>query len=315
MKPTSPAFRGEPHRLRLPFLALLCLGFLASCALPGDAAPVVKIGLIAPFEGLGRPLGYTVLPVVQGAIGHDNLSGRFGRYRVALVAFDDSLHPPTAAAQARALAQDPDVIAVLGPWTAETASAVAPVLSQAGIPTLVAAPLAGNLPRILSLCPGELSIRQALIARAETLLGGPANVMEPGASTRPATEVVVYLGEAASAAEDLRRWRGHGWDGRLVGGPDLFRPWFVKLAGEAGEGTLALACGQAPAQATEDVTAAQAGQLAEVGVEILLQALADDVSAHGRPGREGLAEALARLSRPSTSEWYQVQHGQWQRLE
>jgi Periplasmic binding protein len=104
--------------------------------MPGDAAPVVKIGVIAPFESAGRPLGYAILPAIKAAAAEANASGKLGRYRVLVVAFNDDLHGPTAAAQAQALALDPEVLAVVGPWTAETAAAAAPILTEAGLPTL-----------------------------------------------------------------------------------------------------------------------------------------------------------------------------------
>ena len=55
-----------------------------------------------------------------------------------VVAFNDDLHGPTAATQAKALAQDSEVLAVVGPWSAETAAAVEPILAEAGIPMLAA---------------------------------------------------------------------------------------------------------------------------------------------------------------------------------
>jgi ABC-type branched-subunit amino acid transport system substrate-binding protein len=106
--------------------------------MPGDAHPVVKIGLIAPFEGVGRPVGYAMLPVVKAALAEANASGQLGRYRVALAAFNDDLNPRGAAAQARALTQDAEIVAVLGPWEAATIQAAAPILAQAGIPMLAA---------------------------------------------------------------------------------------------------------------------------------------------------------------------------------
>lgn len=128
----------------LPLVVLLfatcCL--LAACAAPGDAAPVVKIGVIAPFEGAGRPLGYAVLPAVKAAAAEANVRGDLGRYRVLVVAFDDDLHGPTAAAQARALALDGEVAAVLGPWSPETVAAAAPILAEAGLPFIAGADLA-----------------------------------------------------------------------------------------------------------------------------------------------------------------------------
>ncbi len=124
---------------KLPALLFAICYLLSACALPGDAAPVVKIGVIAPFEGAGRPLGYAVLPAVKAAVAEANAQGGLGRYRVAVVAFNDDLHGPTAAAQARALVLDPDVLAVLGPWSADTAAAAAPILAEAGLPQLVGA--------------------------------------------------------------------------------------------------------------------------------------------------------------------------------
>ena len=114
------------------FLLFAICYLLSACALPGDAAPVVKIGVIAPFEGAGRPLGYAVLPAIKAAVAEANASGKLGRYQVMVVAFNDDLHGPTAAAQAKALALDPEVLAVVGPWSAETVEAVAPILAEAG---------------------------------------------------------------------------------------------------------------------------------------------------------------------------------------
>ena len=120
----------------LPLLFAICY-LLSACAIPGDAAPVIKIGVIAPFEGTGRPLGYAVLPEIKAAAAEANASGDLGRYRVLVVAFNDDLDAPTAAAQAQALALDADVLGVVGPWTAETAAAAKSILAEAGLPALV----------------------------------------------------------------------------------------------------------------------------------------------------------------------------------
>ncbi len=120
------------HASRLTLLLGLC-ALLAACALPGDAAIVIKIGVIAPFEGAGRPLGYAVLPAIKAAVAEANAGGELRGYRVAVVAFNDDMFGPAAAAQAEALALDPDVLAVLGPWTDATIAAAAPVLARAGV--------------------------------------------------------------------------------------------------------------------------------------------------------------------------------------
>jgi ABC-type branched-subunit amino acid transport system substrate-binding protein len=113
-----------PARLLLPVLALVLL--LAGCA-AHNAAPVIKLGVIAPFEGAGRPLGYAVLPAIKEVVREANDRSAFGPYRVTVVAFNDDLDPAIAAAQAEALALDPDVLAVIGPFTHTTVEAAAPV--------------------------------------------------------------------------------------------------------------------------------------------------------------------------------------------
>jgi len=152
----------------LPLLFAICY-LLSACVMPGDAAPVIKIGVIAPFEGTGRPLGYAVLPGVKAAAEEANASGDLGRYRVLVVAFNDDLDAPTAAAQAQALALDADVLGVIGPWSVETAAAAQPILAEAGLPALVATDV--SIPS-----SGE-KWGDAALAQAAALAGQDARVL------------------------------------------------------------------------------------------------------------------------------------------
>ena len=134
------------RRFSVAILALL-LFLLAACALPWNAASVVKLGVIAPFEGAGRPLGYAVLPAIKSAVADANASGELAGYRVAVIALDDSLDPTMAAQQARALSLDPDVLAVIGPFTHDAAESVEVVLAAAAItniPVITAQPIGGD---------------------------------------------------------------------------------------------------------------------------------------------------------------------------
>ena len=128
----SSRLTSHVSRLTLPLLLFAICYLLSACAMPGDAAPIIKIGVIAPFEGAGRPLGYAVLPAIKAAATEANASGKLGRYQVMVVAFNDDLHGPAAADQAKALALDPEVLAVVGPWSAETVAAAGPILAEAG---------------------------------------------------------------------------------------------------------------------------------------------------------------------------------------
>lgn len=267
--------------------------------MPGDAAPVVKIGLIAPFEGVGRPLGYAALPAVKAVLAQANADAALGRYRVALVALNDDLSPVNAAAQARALAQDPDVLAVLGPFSEETAAAVAPILAQAGIPALLAAPLAQPASGIRSLCPAPDRIAAALRARA------------PAAAASPSGDLpfVFYPGDAVAAAARLRDGRAGGWTGALLGGPDVMRPWLPAQAGPVAEGTRAAACAWPGAVVGADELPEVA--LARGGTEVLLRALAAASRGGERPARPAVAQALAEQALTPALVWYQVRDGAW----
>ena len=155
---------------------LLLACWLAACSLPGSAAPVVKIGVIAPFEGAGRPLGYAALPAVKAAVAAANSGAALGPYRVAVVAFNDSLDAPTAAEQARALALDPAVLAVVGPFSQETVASAAPILASAGLANLPVAAAAGS---------GGDSAPQVAAARAATQAALDALAADIRAAGRP----------------------------------------------------------------------------------------------------------------------------------
>jgi hypothetical protein len=92
--------------------------------------PVVKIGLVAPFEGRDRAVGYDVIYSARLAVREINRAGGVGGYRVALVAFDDSGDPALAADVAQALVVDPAVMAVIGHWQPETTAAAAAVYER-----------------------------------------------------------------------------------------------------------------------------------------------------------------------------------------
>jgi ABC-type branched-subunit amino acid transport system substrate-binding protein len=103
-------------------LFLLALGcFLAACS--ASTAPVVKIGLVAPFEGRFRAVGYEAIYAARLAIREINSTGGVNGFRVELFALDDGGDPGMAVEQARKLAIDPQVVAVVGHFRPDTTSA------------------------------------------------------------------------------------------------------------------------------------------------------------------------------------------------
>lgn len=290
--------RGNGVSFPAPLVLLLCaIGFLLSaCLSPGDAAPVVKIGLIAPFEGLGRPFGYAVLPAVKAAIAEVNARGDLGPYRVALVALDGNLDPVATAAQAEALARDPDVIAVLGPWDSTPAQAAIPVLAHNGIPALIVAPAADLPAGLRSLCPA------------------PERITTAQKGALPVANLFLPDTDAAAAADDLTDDYATGDRRAWVGGPDVFRPWLITRAGAASEGTRALACapeGMPPPTPGDDTSLAHAAALADFGARVLLEAFAADIAAHGRPTQQGVTDALAAQPFSTGLVWYRIEDGKW----
>ena len=121
---------------------------LSGCA---SVAPVVKIGLVAPFEGQQRAVGYDVIYSARLAVRQINAAGGIGGYRVALVALDDGGDPEMAREAAQSLALDTAVIAVIGHWQADTTQAAAPIYAAAGLPFLPAgeAPIGPYDPALL----------------------------------------------------------------------------------------------------------------------------------------------------------------------
>lgn len=97
-------------------------------------SPVVKIGLVAPFEGRHRSLGYDVIYSARLAIREANAAGGIGDYRVTLVALDDFGDPEIAAESAASLVIDPGVVAAVGHWLPETSAAADSIYRDGDLP-------------------------------------------------------------------------------------------------------------------------------------------------------------------------------------
>jgi ABC-type branched-subunit amino acid transport system substrate-binding protein len=115
----------------LALLAALIL--LTGCA---STDPVVKIGLVAPFEGRHRTIGYDAIYSARLAVREINAAGGIGGHRVALVALDDRGDPELARQSAAALAIDPAVVVVLGHFLPETTEAVGSLYSTNDLPLI-----------------------------------------------------------------------------------------------------------------------------------------------------------------------------------
>ncbi len=115
-------------------LLITLVGLLMTACDTRGVDPVLKIGLVAPFEGEQRGIGYDVLYSARLAVREINAAGGVDGYRLNLVAYDDSTYPSEAESVAEALIVDPAVIAVLGHWQPQTNAAAQPLYAAAEMP-------------------------------------------------------------------------------------------------------------------------------------------------------------------------------------
>lgn len=109
---------------------VFCL-FLPGCAFPGSTKPVIKVGLIAPFEGEHRSDGYQRLYGVKLALQEVNLAGGVAGYKIELVALNDYANMEEAISQAQELVVDSDIRAIVGQWDPTLFNASAPIYMAA----------------------------------------------------------------------------------------------------------------------------------------------------------------------------------------
>jgi Periplasmic binding protein len=350
IRPTSHATSSEsrlPIRASGPRLpgshlrGLVCLGFLllavASCQQRSDAPVVLKIGVLAPFEGTGRELGYAILPTVRHVLETGNAGSALGPYRVALVALNDELDPDEAATQAKVLVQDPDVLAVVGLWSEATTRSAVPVLEEAGVPSVLSASYSSSGAMAFSLCPAADRVAAELLRKVQEFDGPPVVVTGPDNALRrallerspglsqvsesapgPCNAVshgdclVIHTGDAVGSAEALSRWRSAGWRGLFVVGPDAARPWFIPQAGSAGEGVRALICGNPDSLLPDqDASLRAASDLAGAATQSVLSALGRVIARADRPTRSAVAEELSFQTLAQDPAWMEVIRGVW----
>lgn len=133
-------------RAALLLAAFLILTLAACAAAPASTDPVLRFGLVAPFEGRHRQIGYDVIYAARLAVREWNGRGSIGGYRVELVAYDDGGDPELARRAAESLVIDPQVLGVVGHWLEETNQAARPVYREASLAWIEMGETPGRLP-------------------------------------------------------------------------------------------------------------------------------------------------------------------------
>ncbi len=254
------------HGLVTRCLCCLVSLLLASggCTLPRSTPPVIKIGMIAPFEGLYRPEGYAALYAVKLALRECNAAGGVAGYRVELVALNDDGDPAQAALQARKLALDPDVMGVIGPFSRATAAAAGPPLAEAGLAWIAPASAPDAVveayPNAFRLFASDRALATALMEWAARQAGEGGGIWIPemgdfapplleaarrishwdvwtGAAPedlpKPGPVVVALGGDAEQVAEFLDQFKAKLGQSLFVGGPEAAGTVTMQRAGPA----------------------------------------------------------------------------------
>jgi ABC-type branched-subunit amino acid transport system substrate-binding protein len=252
----------------------LCL-LLGSCAWPASTKPVIKIGLVAPFEGRYRALGYEALYAVKWVVRQRNEAGGVAGHMIELVALNDDNHPDRSAFQARKFDVDAKVMGVIGPFSETTLAAAAPVYRALGLPVIspalcaaydrnnsafclaadgdtLADALLANMPPdvhpvLLRAQRGPFG--EALALSTQWVIDAPWEEKElvwrlDKSRTRP-PDLYLYDGDVLTATALLTEMRAIGVDAPLWGGPSLARAQLSQIAGEAASGVCYVMTGPA----------------------------------------------------------------------
>jgi ABC-type branched-subunit amino acid transport system substrate-binding protein len=265
----------------------LLVAALCSPACVPVTRPVVKIGLVAPFEGRYRDVGYEVIYAVRLAVREANAAGGAAGYGIELTALDDGGDPASAAEQARKLATDPHIAGVIGDWLDATTLNAAPVYAAAGIPFLATAATA--------LPPGafRLWLTAAAIRAAAASASG---------------ELCPLPCDSLDNLDWLAQTRAGGSATTIFGPPLWGEPQFATLAGSLANGVRFVAPAPYPPDST-DASFADRYRAISNGVEprsnavlaydaarLLFAAIAQSVQRGTAPSRSGVSDALAQAS-------------------
>jgi len=115
----------------LSLIFILLFSLMVGCS---RSPTIVKVGLVGPFTGRYREIGYDVIYSSRLAIRNFNQSRGTGDIRLALVALDDFGEPQAAEKNALALGLDSKVVAVVGHWLPETSQIAHSVYEQHDLP-------------------------------------------------------------------------------------------------------------------------------------------------------------------------------------
>lgn len=234
---------------------LLALFSLPACMGAGAVSPppTLKIGLVAPFEGLHRPLGYEALFGVKLALQERNAAQGVGGYRVELVALNDFDDPLEAEKQAKALSADPGVVGVIGHLSAVTTQAALPVYRQANLALVIpwsAAALESDRSGVVSVAANLAETEAGLETIGRNLgLNTMTEIVAPELAAIPASaEALAVRTDGVTAGEILVALRQAGMMQPVLGQVETGSPQTLQVARTAAAGFIFVSPGPDPGQ-------------------------------------------------------------------
>jgi ABC-type branched-subunit amino acid transport system substrate-binding protein len=306
----------------LAVLILLILGWLA-CTLvksPLGVPPTVKIGLVAPFEGLHRPLGYEALFGVKLAIQERNQGQGLHGYRIELVALNDFDDPAEARKQAAALVADLDILGVVGHLSSSTTLAAGPVYQQANLAMSIPWPVLAFPQRFEENGMVSMAATQAETSAVLTKVGRlrgidqMARVTGPTVNALPNTAQAIELAtDGVLAGEILLALEASDLLIPVYGQVDVGSPQVIQVAQAAANGLIYVSPAPAPrdVEATAFIEAYQnlAGfppgpraVLAYDATHVLLDSIEQAIIKYNRrPGRSEVSALINRVERAGIS--------------
>ncbi|HNT78619.1 MAG TPA: ABC transporter substrate-binding protein [Anaerolineae bacterium] len=221
---------------------------------------MIKIGLVAPFEGRYRSIGYDAIYAARLAVREINAAGGVNGWQLELVAYDDRADLEMARAAARNLLTDPDVVAVIGHYRQETTAAAGEFYMAGEMPLIALGGWLTNTTGVWHLSPSPETLAARMLTAAPVITPATAALWGDGplaaalAAQMPAQgyrriadgdglpwpDVVFSTLPPADAAERLAAPRAQGWAGILVGDGDLLSPTFTAIAGDAAQAVYAV---------------------------------------------------------------------------
>lgn len=138
---TPHSHRPRRSRLAKALVALILMALLGTACSTSDSSsdcPPRAIAFMGPITGSNGADGRMFRSGIETALAVAEEKGALGGCPVGLITFDTRADPQVAKAMATRIAEDPQILAVVGPsYSGETAAAM-PILEAANVPVITA---------------------------------------------------------------------------------------------------------------------------------------------------------------------------------